>query len=232
MRNIIKYISITLLMLLICSCEIDNYALPDGYIHGRIIDAGTGEPMPLPVEGSNGTVINLMEKNSSATLAHSFYAMQDGSYSNSMVVKGEYSITANGPFKLADSYEASIGSDTELDLYATPYSRISTDVQAEGKKVTVSFKVTPVASSDRVSRTYVMWNYRKQTDIISGNYCSMKADYTGKAEGSVVFNLENENLYNANIGKIKANGDRVYFRAAAEVSGNVNYSEVVELTIN
>jgi len=232
MRNILKYISIASLMLLACSCEIDNYAIPDGYIHGRIIDAGTGNPMPLPVEGSNGAVINLMEQTSSATLAHSFYAMQDGSYSNSMVVQGKYTVTADGPFTLSDNYEAAIGPDTELDLYAIPYSRISTDVKADGKKVTVSFKVTPVASTDKVSGTYVMWNYRKQTDIISGNYCSMKADYTGRTEGSVVFNLENENLYNDNIGKITANGGRVYFRAAAEVAGKVNYSEVVELAFN
>ncbi len=214
------------------SCELDNYDAPDGCIYGEIIDSGTGEAIPLPVEGSNGTVINLMEVGTGATLAQSFYAKQDGSFRNAEVFKGPYSITADGPFKMPETYEVEIGDETELKMYAVPYSRVEATASADGMKVTVNYKVSPVESGARITTTYVLWNYRMQTDIITGNFCSSKADFTGKADGSVTINIANEVQYNANKEKIIANGGKVYLRVAADVGGHINYSKVQEVIIS
>lgn len=214
------------------SCELDNYDAPDGCIYGEIIDSGTGEAIPLPVEGSNGTVINLMEVGTGATLAQSFYAKQDGSFRNAEVFKGPYSITADGPFKMPETYEVEIGDETELKMYAVPYSRVEATASADGMKVTVNYKVSPVESGSRITTTYVLWNYRMQTDIITGNFCSSKADFTGKAEGAVTINIANEVQYNANKEKIIANGGKVYLRVAADVGGHINYSKVQEVIIS
>lgn len=217
---------------LISSCELDNYDAPDGCIRGEIIDSGTGEAMPLPVEGSTGAVISLMEVGTKASLAHSFYAKQDGSFKNSMVFRGPYTVTATGPFKMSETYDVEIGSDTELKMYAVPYSRIDMSLQVDGMKVTVNYKVTPTEPGSRISSVYVLWNYRLQTDVITGNNCSAKIDFSGRDQGSSIINISNEIQYNSNKDKIAANGGKVYFRVAADVGGNINYSKVQEVIIN
>lgn len=232
MKRIYYITAIALTAICAVSCELDNYVAPEGCIYGEIIDSGTGEAMPLPVEGNNGAVINLMEVGTGATLAQSFYAKQDGSFRNAMVFKGPYTVTADGPFKMSEAYDVEIGDETHLTMYAVPYSRIDASVTTDGMKVTVDYKITPVESGARVTTAYVLWNYRMQTDIITGNYCSAKTDFTGKAEGSVTINIANENQYNSNKEKIDANGGKIYFRVAAEVSGNVNYSNVQEVILN
>ena len=232
MKKIIAGLILTIAALGAISCELDNYAAPDGCIWGEILDVATGEPIPLPVEGNNGAVISLMEVGTAATLAQSFYARQDGSFRNAMVFRGPYTVTATGPFKMADVYDVEVGTDTELKMYAVPYSRINATVSAEGTKVTVNYKVTPVESGARITTVYVLWNYRLQTDIITGNFCSSKADFSGKGEGAVTINVGNEVQYNANKDKIAANGNKVYFRVAAEVGGKVNYSKVQEVILS
>ena len=64
-----------------------------------------------------------------------------------------------------------------------------------------------------------------------GNFAGSKKDFTGSKIGTHTFNFENEAQYKSNVDKIKANGNKVYVRVAAECAGQVNYSEVVELTL-
>jgi len=40
----------------------DNYESPNGGIKGQILDAETNEPIPLPVQGSTGVIINMFEQ--------------------------------------------------------------------------------------------------------------------------------------------------------------------------
>ena len=58
---------ISLLFMAICSfcftsclSDLDNYEAPNGGISGRILDAETNEPIPLPVQGSTGVIINML----------------------------------------------------------------------------------------------------------------------------------------------------------------------------
>lgn len=213
------------------SCELDNYAAPQGCIYGEILDSETMQPMPLPVESTNGVTVSLMEVGTDAKLAQSFYAKFDGSFRNALVFDGDYTVSAAGPFAMSQTYPLSVKGETRLDMVATPYSRIDTNVTADGKKVTVSYQVSPTDDSYRVTRVYILWNIRKETDIQVGNYATSKIDLSGAKTGSYIFNFENDNQYNQNIAKIAANGGRVYIRVAAECNGNVNYSKVTEIAL-
>ena len=44
---------------ILAACEKDNYDAPNGGLYGLIIDQQTGKPVPLPVEGSTGTIIRI-----------------------------------------------------------------------------------------------------------------------------------------------------------------------------
>lgn len=46
-----------------CLSDMDNYESPNGGIKGQILDAETNEPIPLPVQGSTGVIINMFEQN-------------------------------------------------------------------------------------------------------------------------------------------------------------------------
>lgn len=105
------------------------------------------------------------------------------------------------------------------------------NVEQDGMKAKVSFTVTPSDPSAKVKQTYVLWNYRKQTDVKEGNFAGSKKDFSGSKTGTHTFNFENEAQYKSNVDKIKANGNKVYVRVAAECAGQVNYSEVFELTL-
>lgn len=231
MKRTIVILAAVLAAVSVTSCEIDNYDAPDGCLFGEIIDSETGEPIPLPVEGTNGAVISLMEVGTGATLAQSFYAKYDGSFRNSRIFKGKYTVTADGPFAAGQSYEVNIEDETELKIMARPFSRIEIDTNVEGTNITVNYKVVPSADGAKITKVSVLWNYREQTDIITGNYCTAKTSFTGKAEGSSSFNMATESQYNDNIAKIKENGGKIYFRVAAEVSGKVNYSPVKEIIL-
>lgn len=45
-----------------CLSDLDNYESPNGGIKGQILDAETNEPIPLPVQGSTGVIINMFEQ--------------------------------------------------------------------------------------------------------------------------------------------------------------------------
>ena len=57
-----------------CLSDMDNYESPNGGIKGQILDAETNEPIPLPVQGSTGVIINMFEQNTDATQSVDFYA--------------------------------------------------------------------------------------------------------------------------------------------------------------
>lgn len=231
MRKIINTIILVVTAILTMGCELDNYDAPQGCIYGDILDAETGKPIPLPVEGSTGAVVSLMEVGTGAVLAQSFYARQDGSYRNAMVFDGDYTVTASGPFTMSMSYPVTVKGETRCDMSAIPYSRIEMNVEQDGTKAKISYTVTPTDASYKVKKTYVLWNYRKQTDIYTGNYAGSKTDFSGAKTGTHTFNFENEMQYKNNVDKIKGNGNKVYVRVAAECGGFVNYSEVYEMTL-
>ena len=57
MKKISIYISLLCALLVTgCQNELDNYDAPNGGIKGRILDAQTNEPIPLPVQGSTGVI--------------------------------------------------------------------------------------------------------------------------------------------------------------------------------
>ena len=126
-----------------CLNDLDNYDAPEGGIKGIILDAETNEPIPMPVQGSTGVIINLFEQNTDATKSVDFYAKMDGTYENSKVFNCDYKIVVNGPFVSKCEEFVTVKGQTTLDMKATPYARIKATAQTSGKKVTISYKVSP-----------------------------------------------------------------------------------------
>lgn len=209
--------------------DLDNYDAPGGGIHGSIVDATTNEPIPLPVQGSSGVIINLFEQNTKATKSIDFYAKENGTYENSQVFNGEYRVVVNGPFVQVAENTVVVNGQTQLDFKAVPYSRIGATAVASGKSVTVTYSVTPSSPDYKTTETYGYWNFAPGIDNSGSNFAE-KLTSTNVA-GTMVFNLENSSVFKSNLYKIANNGNKLYFRVGAKTNGVVNYSKTVEIVL-
>ena len=212
-----------------CLSDMDNYESPNGGIKGQILDAETNEPIPLPVQGSTGVIINMFEQNTDATQSVDFYAKMDGSYENAKLFNCDYKIVVNGPFVSPCEEFVTVKGQTTLDLKETPYARINASAQVTGKKITITYKVNPTNSNFKVSEVYGYWNFAPGVD--NGNANQAGKQTVKEQEGTIVFDLENDKTYQDNLYKIQANGNKIYVRVGAKTEGAVNYSTIIETIV-
>jgi len=212
-----------------CLSDLDNYESPNGGIKGQILDAETNEPIPLPVQGSTGIIINMFEQNTDATQSVDFYAQMDGSYENLKLFNCDYKIVVNGPFVSPCEEFVTVKGQTTLDLKATPFARISASAQVAGKKVTITYKVIPTSSNYDVSEVYGYWNFAPGVDNGSANQAGKQT--VNEKEGTIVFDLENDKNYKDNQYKIQGNGNKIYVRIGAKTEGVINYSTIIETIV-
>lgn len=224
------FLALAAIALMFAGCnELDNYDAPNGGIHGSILDASTNEPVPLPVQGSSGVIINLFEQNTTATKSIDFYAKENGTYENSQVFNGDYKVVVNGPFTQVAENTVTIKGQTELNFTVVPYSRIEASASASGKSVTVTYNVTATSPDFTVSEVYGYWNFAPGIDNSGSNYAEK---VTSKVvSGTLVFDLEKSSVFKSNLYKITDNGNKVYFRIGAKTNGVINYSKTIEITL-
>lgn len=211
-----------------CLNELDNYEAPDGGIKGRVIDAETNEPIPLPFQGSTGVIINMFEQNTNATKSVDFYAKHDGTFENSRMFNCEYQIVVNGPFIEKCESMVTINGQTSIDLKAIPYARISASATTSGEKITITYKVNPTNPSFQVSEVYGYWNFVPGVD--NGNANHAEKVTVNQQEGTIEFDLSDNDTFKANLYKIKANGNKIYVRIGAKTENIVNYSPTIVVT--
>lgn len=233
MKKIINILLLITFALLLISCDndIDNYGAPNGGIKGTIYDAETNEPIPLPVQGNAGVLINLYEQNTDATKSIDFRAKQDGTFENSQLFNCSYKIVANGPF--ADKCEGlvEVKGQTEYNLKTIPFARASIEATVDKEnKVIINYTTSPSRADYEVEEVSIMWNFAPGVDINTSNYATRET--SANINGRFVFDLPNNDVFKENHYKIQANKNKIYVRVAAHTDGAVNYSKIVELTIN
>jgi len=215
--------------LISCVNELDNYDAPDGGLKGAILDAETNEPIPLPVQGSTGTIINLYELNTDATQSVDFYAKYDGTYEHSQLFNCEYKVVVNGPFVSPCEGTVNVNGQTTFDLKATPYARIKATANVSNETVTVQYNVVPANPAFQVTEVYGYWNFAPGVDDGSANYAGKTT--VSETSGTITFDLKDNQTYKDNKHKIQANGNKVYLRIGAKTEGKINYSATVIVTM-
>lgn len=234
MKYINKSLSAILLSIIYimtsCVNELDNYDEPNGGINGTIVDAETGEAVPLPVQGSTGVIIKMMEQNTDATKSVDFYALQDGTFNNTRIFNCDYLITVEGPFVSPGEVKATIHGQTKVDIPVTPYARISAEAQVTEKKISVNYRIEKTNESFTTSEVYGYWNFAPGVDDGGANQAGKTT--VKDLNGTIIFDLENDQVFKDNEYKIKDNGNKVYVRIGAKTEGAINYSQVITVTLN
>lgn len=145
------------LVLLLSSCDIDNFEDPQLTLRGRIVDSQTDKLVESG--GINaGTVVRLYEGNSTQPLVYN--TLPDGTFFNSRVFPGAYTYTAQGPFKLvhADPQSLRIDQDAELEIKVVPHVRLTQpEVQVNGTTLTVKLKYEKV-TQQKLMQLALMWS--------------------------------------------------------------------------
>jgi len=150
--NSFKYIIFFIVLVLVYSCEIDNYDAPNAELHGTFIDAETNEPVQSEIV--QGAVIQIIEHGwvqNQTNITQTLVVKNDGTYRNSMIFPGEYKISAvQGnfqPIAPIDTFE--IKGSTKLDFVVTPYLRIKdASIVRNENIVTATFKIEKTTSDN------------------------------------------------------------------------------------
>ena len=228
--KILSAVFISLYLTTSCVNEIDNYDAPNGGVYGKIIDSETNELVPLPVQGSTGAMIRLMESGTNATKSFDFYAMHDGTFKNSFVFNCDYLITVNGPFVTPGEAKVSVKGQTEVNIPVTPYARIEVSASISGRVVSIRYQVQKTKDTYNTTEVYGYWNFAPGVDDGTANRVGKVT--VNELNGTITFDLNNDQTFLNNLYKIQANGNKIYVRVGARTEGAINYSPVYILTVS
>ena len=114
----------TLLVLLVSSCELDNYDAPDARFFGAIIDEETGDTIPQDL--IQGSTIDYIEQGFENPQIQHLRFHSDGTFRNDLMFSGDYKIIpTRGNFFTPDTLEVHINKgDNKIDFMTRPYCRI------------------------------------------------------------------------------------------------------------
>jgi hypothetical protein len=124
----------------------DNYDLPNETFRGKIIDKDTKETLQTEI-GSNGIRIRMWETSwGEDPQPYDFYCMQDGSFNNTKIFKGTYTVIPEGAFVPVDSIKnVEISGVKELDVEVEPLLRmewVGEPVINQNTSISVKVKIT------------------------------------------------------------------------------------------
>jgi hypothetical protein len=134
-------------LVLLYSCELDNYDPPTMTIEGKVVDEVTGEN--LYTQQPNGIKIRLLEEGFTTPTPFDFWAMSDGTFRNTKVFAAKYKVlTLEGPFEDSSVEQLDVdvtSSNQTIEFRVVPYVRL--------KNVTITVSGTTCKATYNIERT-------------------------------------------------------------------------------
>lgn len=255
MKRTVNLIFLTVgCLALLTSCEVDNYAEPDGIIYGKVTDAVTGQEL-VTIQG--GFMVRYYELSwNNNPDPRTIPAKADGTFRNAKMFAGHYRLElVDGPFILPPAQEADIrsgGTGTEVNFTVTPHVSFSnvTIAKTGADEVTCTFRLK-VNAEGSVLRDFRI--YASDQTRWPGPAAPVQSEFStiysvnGVEDQQLVWDLSSQNLKEGDFtvklkGYVAKNakvGDYVYpgvywIRVAARTNnspiGSYNYTEITELT--
>lgn len=162
MKNIsIKntYLVTLAITILLSACEKDNYTKPNASLHGKIIDANTGDIVPgSNSKGQYGRLfLYQLDYGSSNPNPIVSEFNSDGTYQNSNIFTGKYKVVPTaGPWDYTDTIITDVNGNTEKDIKLKPWLTSTITVgEITANSITVTFTIKnnfPASSSNKTAR--------------------------------------------------------------------------------
>ncbi len=206
---------LSLILLTLAGCEIDNYEAPDLTITGKVVDYETGE---LVESGgiNSGTIVRLYEGNSQQPLIYNTYP--EGHFINSKVFAGVYTIEAEGPFTLHEGKleNQTIKGGEEIVIEVIPNVRLSINIDGQsGVTARISLSYEKVAAEQEMIDIGLVWSEFPNPNVYTfagGSIIQEAVESSEPATGTKTFTLEN----------LKSN-TTYYVRGTARTANPGNY---------
>jgi hypothetical protein len=146
-------------MVLLFSCELDNYDPPTMTIEGKIVDQVTGEN--LYTQQPNGIKIRLLEEGYSNPTPYDFWAMSDGTFRCTKVFAGKYKVLAlEGSFEDSSVEQLTVDvtkSNQDIEFRVEPYARLkNVAITVTGTTVKATYKIEYTTSSRKPTRSVLL----------------------------------------------------------------------------
>ena len=244
-----KIIYISILTLLSVSCtKFDNYPTPSETLKGTVVNKTKGKGLETEL-GGNGIRLKLMELSwSDNPTPYYFFAMQNGAFNNTKIFKGNYTISAEGPFVplvqsdnagkiiLDNSITKEITGVTEQNFEIEPFLNlewVDEPVANANGTITANIRITRGTS-----------NTGFQQNVIDLNLYVCEVPYVGENSFASSFSNKQTGNFNAKLDQIisiTTKGTLIkrdwYIRAGARIDYTVsgvkryNYTSIKTVTI-
>lgn len=187
MKNLFRYILISLVTLSVYSCKKDNYSEPGTFLTGSLMYKGDS----VQVE-RNQVPFQIYQYGFGKVGAINGTFAQDGSYSE-VLFDGDYKLiipNGQGPFLwkqtpsgAPDSLAISLHGNQTLNLEVTPYYMIrNTQISANGGSVTATFKAEKIVTDSAMAKDIERVSlYINKTQFVSGGNNIAVADMAGSS---------------------------------------------------
>lgn len=223
---ILKNIIFLLVITLFASCEIDNYAEPNGAIYGSIIDNITNET--LQSEQPGGFNIKLYEKGGRMNSPIIFSGKPDGTFENAWIFQNEYKVVpAEGAFFPVDTAVVKVGGRTEVNFTVTPFLAVTdVSIEAGSGKVTASYKIARSQVGDKIVERKTLVSRVPTTNNVVFDFKS-QTDLSGTADADILAAQYTDEITDLASGQY-------YVRVAVRTDNGLNkynYSKVFPVTI-
>lgn len=251
MKKVIYSLAAGLILLMGSSCQkFDNYEEPKETLKGSIIDKDTKQAFQTET-GDNGVRIKLLEYSwSDSPEPYYFTAMQDGTFNNTKIFKGNYNIEPLGafvPLVLRDgqgniisdkSVTTDIDGTVELNFEVEPFLRVEWvgEPVVSGKSITVQAKITRGTSNpdyqQNLSDVYLFIN--GANPYVGNNNFDQR--YAAKLEGDDVKDIIGKTISLTTIGELPT-GRTWYIRVGARIDKDIegakrfNYTDVKSVAL-
>jgi len=227
MNRLITILCTLASIVLVASCKVDTYSLPDARLHGALVcDDGTN----LITEQPNGFKIRLYEivNGKKSTIPQDFWGKADGTFNNSKIFKGNYIVQPiEGAFFDVDPVEIRIEGDVTLNFDVTPFCTITANITSNGSDIIAKYKITkdPAAGKIETARLLITkWNPN-----VGMNYVDKEVV---RDLSSVTDETIQKTTYSETVLDYVEEGVTYYARVAvlcSNTSGRYNMSEVIKI---
>jgi hypothetical protein len=219
------------------SCiEQDEYAAPGETLTGSVIDVNTGEP--IRTEQGSGIRIRLEETSwSDEPVPTYFWVKQDGTFNNSKVFRGTYTVTpVDGPYFPIEGKSVEINGTTEVDFEVEPFLNVEiTNLEQNGGDVEVSFTISRSTEAFKITDARV---FVSNTQYVGNNtYLNNKTGQDLTPTVNLNSTPDDEILSTTHTLDVVGmeSGRTYYLRVGARTNDDVqrryNYSEIVPVTV-
>lgn len=224
----ILMISIVTCLLMVFSCEYDNYDAPSVGIKGVIVEETRGESFQS--EQPNGFKIRLLEEGYENPVPIDFWGRADGTFENSKLFPARYRVVpVDGAFFPADTVEVDVQrGGTEVGFTVTPFLAISASAELiPDNRVVLTYSISRDRVGDKIVSVQSLASERPvvNTTVFDHRITRNLTDIDDEQILQTQFSDTLQNLQS---------GQTYYFRVAARTDnflGRYNYSQSFEIDI-